>query len=80
VVRWQDTRLSFKVCWAPARSEEALRRRRADLPVVLASSYAAPMLTERALAAEITESSRNPFSRAIGFPAISRTVCLACEA
>src|SRR5262245_5496690 len=38
----------------------ALRRRRADLPFVLVSGYTGPMLTERALAAGITEILKKP--------------------
>jgi CheY-like chemotaxis protein len=37
-----------------------LRRSRADLPVVLVSGYTGPMLTERALAAGITEVLKKP--------------------
>jgi len=37
-----------------------LRRSRADLPVVLVSGYTGPMLTERALAAGITEILKKP--------------------
>ena len=39
----------------------ALRRRRADLPIVLVSGYTGPMLSERALAAGITEILKKPF-------------------
>ncbi|MGH8709697.1 MAG: hybrid sensor histidine kinase/response regulator, partial [Burkholderiales bacterium] len=38
----------------------ALRRRRADLPIILVSGYTGPMLAERALAAGITEILRKP--------------------
>jgi PAS domain S-box-containing protein len=38
----------------------ALRRHRADLPIVLMSGYSGPMLTERALAAGITEVLKKP--------------------
>jgi CheY-like chemotaxis protein len=38
----------------------ALRRRRADLPVVLVSGYTGPMLSERALAAGVTEILKKP--------------------
>jgi PAS domain S-box-containing protein len=38
----------------------ALRQRRADLPIVLVSGYTGPMLTERALAAGITEILKKP--------------------
>jgi PAS domain S-box-containing protein len=38
----------------------ALRRRRPDLPIVLVSGYTGPMLTERALAAGITEILKKP--------------------
>ena len=38
----------------------ALRRRRADLPIVLVSGYTGPMLTERALAAGVTEILKKP--------------------
>ena len=38
----------------------ALRRRRADLPIVLVSGYTGPMLTERALGAGITEILKKP--------------------
>ena len=38
----------------------ALRRRRADLPFVLVSGYTGPMLSERALAAGITEILKKP--------------------
>jgi signal transduction histidine kinase len=38
----------------------ALRSRRADLPIVLVSGYTGPMLTERALAAGITEILKKP--------------------
>jgi PAS domain S-box-containing protein len=38
----------------------ALRRQRADLPIVLMSGYSGPMLTERALAAGITEVLKKP--------------------
>jgi PAS domain S-box-containing protein len=38
----------------------ALRGRRADLPIVLVSGYSGPMLTERALAAGITEVLKKP--------------------
>jgi len=39
----------------------ALRRRRADLPIVLVSGYTGPMLSERALAVGVTEILRKPF-------------------
>ncbi len=39
----------------------ALRRRRADLPIVLVSGYTGPMLAERALAVGVTEILRKPF-------------------
>jgi len=39
---------------------QALRRRRADLPFVLVSGYTGPMLSERALAAGITEILKKP--------------------
>jgi PAS domain S-box-containing protein len=39
---------------------QALRRRRADLPIVLVSGYTGPMLTERALSAGITEILKKP--------------------
>ena len=39
----------------------ALRRRRADLPIVLVSGYTGPMLAERALAAGVTEILKKPF-------------------
>jgi PAS domain S-box-containing protein len=43
-----------------------LRSRRADLPIVLVSGYTGPMLTERALAAGVTEILKKPVqSRAI---------------
>ena len=42
----------------PARA--ALRRRRADLPIVLVSGYTGPMLSERALAAGVTEILKKP--------------------
>jgi len=38
----------------------ALRRRRADLPIVLVSGYTGPMLSERALAAGVTEILKKP--------------------
>jgi PAS domain S-box-containing protein len=38
----------------------ALRRHRADLPIILMSGYSGPMLTERALAAGITEVLKKP--------------------
>jgi PAS domain S-box-containing protein len=38
----------------------ALRRRRADLPIVLVSGYTGPMLTERALGVGITEVLKKP--------------------
>jgi nitrogen-specific signal transduction histidine kinase len=38
----------------------ALRRQRADLPIVLVSGYSGPMLTERALAVGITEVLKKP--------------------
>jgi CheY-like chemotaxis protein len=38
----------------------ALRRRRADLPIVLVSGYTGPMLAERALAAGVTEILKKP--------------------
>jgi PAS domain S-box-containing protein len=38
----------------------ALRSRRADLPIVLVSGYTGPMLTERALAAGVTEILKKP--------------------
>jgi len=38
----------------------ALRRRRADLPIVLVSGYTGPMLTERALSAGVTEILKKP--------------------
>jgi len=38
----------------------ALRRRRADLPIVLVSGYTGPMLAERALAVGITEILKKP--------------------
>ncbi|HYI86462.1 MAG TPA: PAS domain S-box protein, partial [Burkholderiales bacterium] len=38
----------------------ALRRRRADLPILLVSGYTGPMLTERALGAGITEILKKP--------------------
>jgi len=38
----------------------ALRGRRADLPIILMSGYSGPMLTERALAAGITEVLKKP--------------------
>jgi len=38
----------------------ALRQRRADLPIVLVSGYTGPMLSERALAAGITEILKKP--------------------
>jgi len=45
----------------------ALRRRRADLPIVLVSGYTGPMLAERALAVGITEILRKPVqSRELG--------------
>jgi len=37
-----------------------LRRRRADLPIVLVSGYTGPMLSERALAAGVTEILKKP--------------------
>jgi CheY-like chemotaxis protein len=37
-----------------------LRRRRADLPFVLMSGYTGPMLSERALAAGVTEILKKP--------------------
>jgi len=44
----------------------ALRRRRADLPIVLVSGYTGPMLTERARGAGVTEILKKPVqSRAI---------------
>ncbi|MGE3161400.1 MAG: ATP-binding protein [Burkholderiales bacterium] len=39
----------------------ALRRRRAELPIVLVSGYTGPMLSERALAVGVTEILRKPF-------------------
>ena len=45
---------------AARSSPRALRRRRADLPIVLVSGYTGPMLTERALAAGITEILKKP--------------------
>ena len=39
----------------------ALRRRRADLPIVLVSGYTGPILSERALAAGVTEILKKPF-------------------
>jgi CheY-like chemotaxis protein len=38
----------------------ALRRRRADLPIVLVSGYTGPILSERALAAGVTEILKKP--------------------
>ncbi len=39
---------------------QALRRRRADLPIVLVSGYTGPMLSERALAVGVTEILKKP--------------------
>jgi CheY-like chemotaxis protein len=39
----------------------ALRQRRTDLPFVLVSGYTGPLLSERALAAGVTEILRKPF-------------------
>jgi PAS domain S-box-containing protein len=39
---------------------QALRRRRADLPIVLVSGYTGPILSERALAAGVTEILKKP--------------------
>jgi FixJ family two-component response regulator len=38
----------------------ALRRKRADLPIVLVSGYTGPMLTERARGAGVTEILKKP--------------------
>ena len=38
----------------------ALRQRRADLPIVLVSGYTGPILSERALAAGVTEILKKP--------------------
>ena len=38
----------------------ALRRKRADLPIVLVSGYTGPILTERALGAGVTEILKKP--------------------
>jgi PAS domain S-box-containing protein len=39
----------------------ALRKRRVDLPIILASGYIGPMMTERALAAGVREILKKPF-------------------
>jgi PAS domain S-box-containing protein len=51
-----------------------LRRRRADLPIVLVSGYTGPMLTERALAVGITEILRKPVQSRDMAAALSRAL------
>ena len=52
----------------------SLRRRRADLPVVLVSGYTGPMLSERALAAGVTEILKKPVQSRDLAAALARAV------
>jgi CheY-like chemotaxis protein len=53
---------------------QALRKRRADLPIVLMSGYTGPMLTERALGAGVTEILKKPVQSRDIAAALSRVL------
>jgi PAS domain S-box-containing protein len=53
---------------------QALRKRRADLPIVLVSGYTGPMLTERALGAGVTEILKKPVQSRELAAALSRVL------